>query len=266
MRRLTGWFEPGNDNPFSKTSLAPGEFYPRISRPVDQHPYDALGWNPSVNRYVNELAVARSQLNVLWRQLDRVCQTVHPIAKNFDTFGHDIRNLLILACTEVEAQWRAVLRANGYDRERLTTSDYVLLRDVLALETFSVRFPNFPWLDPIAPFRNWGTSNPTKTLEWYDAYNAAKHSREIEFERASLRHVFEAVAANVVMVAAQFGLSGALPPQSELRAAFALSEVPMWPPADVYILPYDNAEGTWTAVNFDFANAIPRRASAQPRY
>lgn len=47
IRRATPWFEPDGQNPFHETVLGPGEFYPRIARPIDQHPTDALGWNPS---------------------------------------------------------------------------------------------------------------------------------------------------------------------------------------------------------------------------
>ena len=39
--------------------------------------------------------------------------------------GYDIRNLLILACTEVESHWSAVLKANGLskaDGQRATMS------------------------------------------------------------------------------------------------------------------------------------------------
>jgi hypothetical protein len=32
-----------------------------------------------------------------------------------------------------------------------------------------------------------GGDKPTRSLVWYDAYNAVKHHREIEFERGSLR-------------------------------------------------------------------------------
>ncbi|WP_440131086.1 hypothetical protein, partial [Klebsiella pneumoniae] len=84
------------------------------------------------------------------------------------------RNVLIIAATEVEAQWKGVLKANGKNGKN--TSNYVLLADALKLREFSIRLPFYPWLDPIRPFDSWYHSEtPTKKLPWYDDYQAVKH-------------------------------------------------------------------------------------------
>jgi hypothetical protein len=110
-------FEPDG---FHRTALGPGEFYPRIWRPSvpDQAAALVLSpvWNPSAqheSNIANVIAIARGQLTTLMRQLERICQTVQPEGPNLSAFGHDIRNLLILAYTEDEAHWRGVLVANG---------------------------------------------------------------------------------------------------------------------------------------------------------
>jgi len=113
IRRQTPWFEPDGENPFHRAGLQPGQYYPRIARPINFRRHDVPGFSPGAYDEVDLMAIARSQLTVLTRQLDRICQTVHPTMQTFETFGHDIRNLLILACTEVEAHWRGVLAANG---------------------------------------------------------------------------------------------------------------------------------------------------------
>ena len=206
IQRQTPWFEPDGESPFHEARLKPGQYYPRIARPIEQHPHEAPGWSPGARYEANVIAIARSQLIALIRRLDRICQTVHPVMRTFGTFGHDIRNLLIIACTEVEAHWRGVLVANGLKRDRYTTNEYVSLMPAMKLDEYAVTFPCYPWLDAIYPFRDWGSSGkPTQDLKWYEAYNAVKHDRETEFERATLRHVFEAVSACFVMVAAQFG-------------------------------------------------------------
>jgi hypothetical protein len=180
---------------------------------------------------------------------------VHPQGKALDTFGHDIRNLLILACTEVETHWRGVLMANGAAQkgDRLSTLDYVKLNDAMKLGQFAVALPSYPWLPPFRPFDGWGTTGkPTQELAWYDDYNAAKHDRESAFERATLRRVFEAISACVVMIAAQFGLPLGLGKSSELQSFFQMVAVPEWPLSEVYIYPYESPTGEWTAVNFKF--------------
>jgi hypothetical protein len=229
IQRQTPWFDPDGRNPFHESVFRPGQFYPRMARPIDQHPNEAPGWSPGAHIEANVVAVARGQLTTLTRQLDRICQTVHPSKENFNAFGHDIRNLLILACTEVENHWRGVLIANGATKERYDTRDYVALQEAMRLGEYAVAFPNYPWLEPHRPYNGWGsTGRPTQELVWYDAYNAVKHNREAEFARATLRYAFEAISACVVMMAAQFGLPAGLGHRSELQSFFQLSAVPVW--------------------------------------
>ena len=253
IRKQTPWFEPDGQCPFHEARLQPGQYYPRIARPIDEHPHEAPGWSPGARHEADVIAIALSQLIVLTTQLERICQTVHPTNKTFETFGHDIRNLLILACTEVEAHWRGVLTANGVRGDRYTTSEYVWLVPAMKLNNYSVRFPSYPWLEAIQPYKDWGsTGKPTKELKSYGAYNAVKHNRETEFERATLLHVFEAISACYIMMAAQYGSDAGIRHRSELSSFFQLSAVPDWSPPDVYIHPYGESSGNWSAVNFGF--------------
>lgn len=254
IRRMTPWFESDGKCPFHKTMLRPGEYYPRMARPIDQHPDESPGWSPGAPTEANVIAIARGQLTTLTRQLDRICQTVQPTQATFNTFGHDIRNLLILACTEVESHWRGVLVANGVKGDRFNTRDYVALREAMRLDEYAVDFPSYPWLAPITPFAGWGsTGNPTQDLEWYDAYNAVKHNREVKFERATLSHAFAAVTACAIMMVAQFGLPAGLGQRSELEAFFHVGSTPRWPLSEVYMFPYGDGPGDWVAIPFPFA-------------
>ncbi len=261
LKRLTPWFEPDGKNPFHQTVLQPGEFYPRIARPNDQHPGESPGANPGIQADRDFVAVSRGQLTVLMRQLDRICQTVHPTEKTLGTFGHDIRNLLILACTEVEGHWRGVLEANGVkgygaNEDRFTTHQFVKLEAAMRLDEYAVEFPSYPWLPSISPFAGWGSSDkPTQDLAWYDAYNAVKHNREAEFERAMLGHAFQAVTACAIMMAAQFGLPHGMGQRTELQAFFHFSALPIWPLSEVYIYPYGESTTDRSPVPFPFGKS-----------
>lgn len=205
-KRADAWFEPDGRNPFHKLDLPPGHYYPRIARPNDQHTNDSPGMYPGEIADQDIIALGRGQLSVLTRLLDRICETIHPEKSNLQVFGHEIRNLLILACTEVETHWRGVLVANGVSKKRYSTNDYVKLISAMRLNEYSITLPSYPWLSPFSPFRTWGTTGkPTQELPWYDAYNAAKHDRELSMHRANLQHAFEAVCGCVIMMAAQFG-------------------------------------------------------------
>src|SRR5581483_8710890 len=116
------------DEPFvlHRMALPPGAYYPRIARPIDQHANDSPGLLPDYWQAPDQLVGSLNQVRSLVGLLDSVFQTVHPVSANMACFGSAIRNLLILACTECEAQWRGVLIANGCAEPR-TTADYIKL-------------------------------------------------------------------------------------------------------------------------------------------
>jgi hypothetical protein len=141
-----------------------------------------------------------------------VFRFVEPRAENLHVFGHEIRQLLVLACNEVEAQCKAVLRANGYapraangGLRRLTMRDYFRVSQPLRLDEWRVTLAVYP-LPPISPFAEW-VGNFVQ-LPWYGAYNAVKHDREIAFHEATLANLIDAMSAVCVLVVAQFGHFG----------------------------------------------------------
>jgi hypothetical protein len=262
-RKVPFWFEPNNECPFFKTALEPGQYYPRMARPTNANPGNAPGLSPSASVENEVVAIARGQLTALVRQLERICQVVHPYGDSLRVYGHDIRNLLVLACMEVESHLRGILIANGMSskkKKRYDMNDYVILRDVMKLDQYSLAFPNFPWLSSISPFNGWGhTGKPSQDLMWYDAYNAVKHNRETEFYAATLDNALSAVAACAILMAAQFGLETAFPSATELASFFQLTAVPSWALTEIYVYPVgsipefpDLVPVIWSPADFPF--------------
>jgi hypothetical protein len=259
-RQANGWFEPAGANPFHQSVFRPGQFYPRMARPTNESSDEPLGSNPGAEEDSRFIAMARGQLKTLTRQLDRICQTVHPAEETLSIYGHDIRNLLIIACTEVEMHWRGILHANGIDKSRYDTRSYVKLQEAMKLGDYTVRFPNFPWLPSVCPFGGWGdTGKPTQDLPWYDAYNATKHNREGEFAKATLAHAFQAISACIIMMAAEFGIAAGLDDDAELNSFFHLASTPAWPLSDVYLHPDGCHAADWTPIRFPFGAATPHQ-------
>lgn len=232
MRAETPWLD--GDSPFHLTRLDAGRHHPRIARPLARAHSEWGLWSPSLHTESAVFAASLGQAHSLLRQLERICQTVQPSAATFAAYGHDIRNLLVLACMEVETHWRGVLVANGARRKRFTTRDYVALAGVMKLGDYAVRFPAFPDLEPIRPFAGWGRgSGPTDDLPWYAAYNAVKHNREQEFAQANLAHAFQAMSACAILLKAQFGRWG-LGRETDLARFFDFTDTPTWPLAECY--------------------------------
>lgn len=243
IRRQTPWLNPGEtEGRFHSTTLAPGEYYPRIARPNALAREPEL-WSPSVVVEKGYVASVRSQLTLLTRKLETICQTVQPSEKTLDVYGHDIRNLLILAATEVEMHWRGILTANGSTASRFNTNEYVKLVESLKLPNYAITFRDFPDLQPVWPFAGWSKADPTKSVGWYDAYHGVKHNREGEFERGTLENAFKAVSACIALLVAQFGPTAL---NAELSSLVGLT-VPNWPIGEMYLPRLMSAD--WTPVN-----------------
>ena len=172
-RKVPVWFRPGTENTRRELRLAPGRYYPRMARPLYIYPNHGLGRNPGNQNTTNEIAVTRGQLVALTRQLQRICETIHPSGDTFNAYGHEIRNLLILACIEVEAHWRGVLNANGVSKpdDRFSTNDYVKLASSMRLSECSVSFPFYPGSVRWHHLKNGRKRAANQEINWYHAYN-----------------------------------------------------------------------------------------------
>jgi hypothetical protein len=181
---------------FFEAKLGAGEFHPRMWRPAP--PGQTSG-------YTKEILETAQVVSLLTKDMCEVFETLEPIPGNRPAHGHRIRQLLLLACMEVESAWSAVLRVNGHPGERWTTRDYVKLLKPMRLDAYSVRLSRYPDWPELRPFRGWDPLRATKSLPWYEAYNESKHNREVNLDKATLGHMIDAVAAAFIMLNSQFG-------------------------------------------------------------
>jgi hypothetical protein len=194
----------GDSNP-TESDYAPGTAYKRIAWPV-------LG---KANLLSTIDLATRTQsfvaLRLLLSKMVDIFETIEPAPQNLDTYGHKVRELLLMASMEAETSWAAVLKANGYGADgHLKTWDYVKLLDPMLLDSYSLTLASYPNFPSFAPLRDWDSSRPTQSLPWYDAYNATKHNREENLKEATMERAIHAVGAAVVMFYAQFGDTAAV--------------------------------------------------------
>ncbi len=246
------WIDPATHKNFYKLDLEPGTYYPRMARPLKLTSPHFPGFNHGAAYLADTIAMAQTQISVLTRQLEHICQTIHPCSQNWDAYGHDIRNLLILTCTEVENHWRGVLRANGSSKTKFTTQDYIKLCSPMKLDEYSIKFPKYPWLGEITPFKNWDGQSPTKSIPWYDAYNAVKHDRDTRFSEGTLGNIFQALSACYIMIVSQFGIIVDSTTSNDIKLFYHVFCNPTWSPSDCYseALPYNG--GVIKAINYPF--------------
>ncbi len=215
-------------------NIPPGQYFPRMARPFLHHLHEFPGPFYPKGGLAHEQASATIQLAALADRLRSCFQVVDPVSNNFNVHGSEFRNILLLAATEVEAQWKGVLRANHYtlqSKRPWKTIDYVKLEPALRLADYAIQFPEYPWIEPLSPFKGWCSNEPSGSLTWYTAYNAVKHDREQNASEATLIRALEAVAAVVIMGVAQFGINF-VRTGTRWRDLFQLHEHPRWSVGD----------------------------------
>lgn len=142
-------------------------------------------------------------LRILLEKLEKLFLFIEPDAHGLLTYSHKSRELLILACTEVENQWKSYMSENGIPSigNNYTTNDYVRLLEALYLTEWKIMSKPFPYIGDVMPFAAWDPTQPTQSLAWYNAYNQTKHDRAVHFDKATLRHAIDAVCASIILFA-----------------------------------------------------------------
>ena len=233
-----------------ESDYKPGTAYKRISRRVL-----VMG---NLQGAIDQKALTQSfvALKLLLAKMQDIFETVEPGPSNLQTYGHKIRELLLLAAMEVEASWAAVLKANGYVRDRFTTNDYAKLLAPMRLDSFSLTLRSYPDFPGFTPFKDWDTAQPTKSLEWYDAYNKTKHDREQNLGVATLERAVHAVGAAVVMFYAQFGIGITIGEDKSnlMRSVFTPDVDILKYPWDIYIptTPVAGKGWEWDLIDYPF--------------
>ena len=168
----------------------------------------------SPERYVRSFTLILADLRRLFEYID-------PSDANSGCYSFRTHELLMRASIEVEANCKAILSENHYapltkpksasatpkPRDQKSWNmkdDYSKIEASHLVSEFRVRVPQWAGNQNIrAPFGAWTGATPV-SLPWYQAYNATKHDRHINFSQATLGNVVDAVCGVLVMLVAQF--------------------------------------------------------------
>jgi hypothetical protein len=162
----------------------------------------------ALNVSEHERSLNEQALRILIEKLDEIFLYIEPDNISLNTYSHKTRELLILACTEVENFWTDyMLKSNTQPNngKTYTTKDYVKLFENLFLNEYECSFQSYINISSVRPFENWSASNPTSSLTWYDAYNKTKHNRSKHFSDATFKNALLAVIANIILYIVRYG-------------------------------------------------------------
>ncbi|MDF9827467.1 hypothetical protein M2447_001560 [Ereboglobus sp. PH5-10] len=188
--------------------------------PMDREVGESLTgvWRPSLY-YFNDtlqalgstmemLSPSQQAIKLLIEKLDEIFYYIEPTEDSIKTYSHKTRELLILACTEVENCWQEYMREAGLKNAHgrgFSTNDYVNLKDSLFLQEYQFQLITYPRLPPIRAFYGWESQKPTESLSWYSAYNKTKHNRNNYFRLATLENCIAAVIASLTLYCVRYG-------------------------------------------------------------
>lgn len=238
LESVLKWY--GGDGTFVESPYFSGEFHPRIWRGPESPSPDDAGLR---QEWITSVRIGRQ----LFGRLRELFSFVEPHSNNSATHGMQQRELLMLACTEVESAWKSILKANGISKknDRWTTSDFARLIAPMRIAEWTVSISAHQGFGAFAPFGSWTKDQPTQSLPWYDAYNAVKHDRENAIEHATFANVVHAMGALFVMTVAQFGIRH-LETESPFHPdEFRLISTPAWNLNELYISPLKSINMEW---------------------
>lgn len=242
-----------------KADLPAGCYYPRTNKGNSLLSVSNF-MLPSV---INEVRA----FNNLEKLMNNIFDVLDPSQSNKSAFGHKIRELLILACTEVEYLLLNFLKDNNYESRRkyYTTSDYCEAKDLLSLDEFTVNLTMHPELGELAPFKGWSKDRATGSLSWYSAYNSVKHDRGGNFHLATFGEAINAMAAIYILLVAQHGediFDSSLSKRYE--SSFVIKNQPKWALSEIsppIIQSKKNAEYVEAVQFFDNDSAAKNRVT-----
>lgn len=128
---------------------------------------------------------------------------IEPATLNENTYSFRIHELLLRACIEVESNFVAILKENGYQKKsNWNILDFKKVNDSHHLSSYLVLMPVWKGKGLYRnPFENW---NLDSNLDWFRAYNSTKHDRHNKFERANFKCLTDAMCGLAVLIASQF--------------------------------------------------------------
>lgn len=132
---------------------------------------------------------------------ERLFEFIEPHTSNEKVFSHRIYELLLRACTEVEASCKGMLQANGHAANSM--EDYKKIEQATHLSGYTVQYTNWTSSNySVQPFVSWATGG---SLSWYKAYNDVKHNRWQKFKQANLKNLLDAISGLLCLIHAQIG-------------------------------------------------------------
>lgn len=173
---------------------------------------DGFYSNSGHSRYIDHPAYADRPSDyiraflLIQKDLQALFEYIEPSDQNGAAYSFRTYELLLRTCTELEANFKAILRANKYTKnpDKWNIGDYSKVNKSHFLSDYEVKMPYWTGGSNFRkPFAAWGNTPPS-SLTWYRAYNTSKHDRAQELKSATFSDLIDAFCGLSVVLTAQF--------------------------------------------------------------
>ncbi len=150
---------------------------------------------------------------LIQEDLRSIFEYLEPSDESRLAYSYRIHSLILRACIEIEANFKAILTENKFtlpSKRSLNMRDYRKVDATHHLSSYEVMLPIWNGANKrFKPFEPWKSArgDPSASgisLPWYQAYNASKHDRHNEFKKANFENLVMAVAGLLVLISSQF--------------------------------------------------------------
>jgi hypothetical protein len=143
---------------------------------------------------------------LLQKDLKLLFDYIEPSDTNLPCYSYRTHELLMRTCIEIEANFKAILNENGYEKRDRWGNDIRNIADFKKVETthrlssYQVKIPTWHGGKSVRiPFASWDNSP-----KWYKAYNMTKHNRHDEFHNANFENLLDSICGLLILLSSQF--------------------------------------------------------------
>lgn len=140
---------------------------------------------------------------MIQEDIKKLFRYIEPADTNLQTYSLEIYQLLLRTATEIEANFKAIFRENGYTPPKSNIPEYRKINHSHHLDAYTAEFPIWTGENKIySPFEAWKKKG---SLDWYNAYNNCKHNRVENLQDANFKNLLNAYCGLFILLCAQFG-------------------------------------------------------------
>lgn len=181
--------------------------YKRLYRPSVSRGWsdDNIGKYQHDERYISkgERTSLLTAACLIIHDFEELFVYIEPTDVNKRVYSHRVYELFLRTCTEIEANCKGILEANGYRKSgNFDMSDYKKLEQATLLSSYKVKYSNWSPVYSCKPFEPWANN---KAIKWYQDYNAVKHDRYDNFSLANMENLMQAICGLLCILHVQFG-------------------------------------------------------------